>query len=54
MLNEIREQPKVLRRILDEEWGTRLAAARDLRSRGFRSAMLAARGTSHNAALYAK
>src|SRR5918912_579858 len=31
-----------------------LAAARELRSRGFRSAMLAARGTSDNAALYAK
>ena len=54
MLAEIREQPEVLRRILDEEWGTVLAAARDLRSRGFRSAMLAARGTSDNAALYAK
>jgi glucosamine--fructose-6-phosphate aminotransferase (isomerizing) len=54
MLNEIREQPKVLRGILDEEWGAVLAAARDLRSRGFRSAMLAARGTSDNAALYAK
>ena len=31
-----------------------LDAARDLRSRGFRYAMLAARGTSDNAALYAK
>lgn len=54
MLSEIREQPEVLGRILDGEWGAALAAARDLRSRGFRSAMLAARGTSDNAALYAK
>lgn len=54
MLGEIHEQPEVLGRVLDEEWGAVLAAARDLRSRGFRSAMLAARGTSDNAALYAK
>jgi glucosamine--fructose-6-phosphate aminotransferase (isomerizing) len=54
MLAEIREQPEVLGMLLDEEWGTVLAAARDLRSRGFRSVMLAARGTSDNAALYAK
>jgi glutamine---fructose-6-phosphate transaminase (isomerizing) len=54
MLKEIREQPEVLGRVLDEGWGEVLAAARELRSRGFRSAMLAARGTSDNAALYAK
>ena len=54
MLMEIREQPEVLGRVLDEGWGEVLAAARELRSRGFRSAMLAARGTSDNAALYAK
>src|SRR5918912_2787890 len=54
MLKEIREQPEVLGRILDEEWDAMLAAARALRSRGFRSVMLAARGTSDNAALYAK
>ena len=54
MLAEIREQPEVLGRVLDEGWGEVLAAARELRSRGFRSAMLAARGTSDNAALYAK
>ncbi len=54
MLNEIREQPEVLGRVLDEGWGEVSAAARELRSRGFRSAMLAARGTSDNAALYAK
>ncbi len=54
MLKEIREQPEVLEQILDEEWGAILAAARELRARGFRAAMLAARGTSDNAALYTK
>lgn len=54
MLKEIREQPEVLGRILDEEWGTVLSAARELRAQGFRHVMLAARGTSDNAALYAK
>jgi glutamine---fructose-6-phosphate transaminase (isomerizing) len=54
MYNEIHEQPEVLATVLDEEWGRVLSAARSLRSRGFRFAMLAARGTSDNAALYAK
>lgn len=54
MLKEIHEQPEVLARILEDEWEEILAAARALRARGFRSAMLAARGTSDNAALYAK
>lgn len=54
MLGEIREQPEVLGRILDEGWEEVLAAARALRSRGFRFAMLVARGTSDNAAYYAK
>jgi glucosamine--fructose-6-phosphate aminotransferase (isomerizing) len=54
MLKEIREQPEVLGRVLDGGWKEVRAAARELRSRGFRSAMLAARGTSDNAALYAK
>jgi glucosamine--fructose-6-phosphate aminotransferase (isomerizing) len=54
MLKEIREQQEVLGRVLDEGWGEVSAAARELRSRGFRSAMLAARGTSDNAAHYAK
>jgi glutamine---fructose-6-phosphate transaminase (isomerizing) len=54
MYNEIHEQPEVLANILDEEWDRVLSAARTLRNRGFRFAMLAARGTSDNAALYAK
>src|SRR5215212_1534726 len=54
MLTEVREQPEVLGRVLDEGWGEVRGAAGELRSRGFRSVMLAARGTSDNAALYAK
>ncbi len=54
MYDEIHEQPEVLATILEEEWGRVVGAARALRSRGFRFAMLTARGTSDNAALYAK
>jgi glutamine---fructose-6-phosphate transaminase (isomerizing) len=54
MLKEIREQPEMLERVLEEGWGEVHGAAAELRSRGFRSAILAARGTSDNAALYAK
>jgi glutamine---fructose-6-phosphate transaminase (isomerizing) len=51
---EIREQPEVLARVVDEEWSSVHLAARALRAGGFRFVMLAARGTSDNAALYAK
>src|SRR5215210_4243632 len=54
MYAEIREQPEVLERILDEGWNEVLAAARVLRQGALRSVMIAARGTSDNAALYAK
>jgi glucosamine--fructose-6-phosphate aminotransferase (isomerizing) len=54
MLEEIREQPEVLGRVLEDGWRATLAAARGLRARGFRSVMIAARGTSDNAALYGK
>jgi glucosamine--fructose-6-phosphate aminotransferase (isomerizing) len=54
MYDEIHEQPEVLGTILEEEWGRVVRAARTLRSRGFRFAMLTARGTSDNAAIYAK
>jgi glucosamine--fructose-6-phosphate aminotransferase (isomerizing) len=54
MYREIHEQPEVLAAILEEEWGKVVGAARTLRGRGFRFAMLVARGTSDNAALYAK
>ena len=54
MSAEIHEQPEVLERILDEGWDEVLSASRILRQGGLRSAMIAARGTSDNAALYAK
>ncbi len=54
MYGEIHEQPEVLTRILEEEWGAVLNAARALRSERFRFVMITARGTSDNAALYAK
>ncbi len=54
MYNEIHEQPGVLAAILEEEWGRVAGAARTLRGRDLRFAVLAARGTSDNAAIYAK
>jgi glucosamine--fructose-6-phosphate aminotransferase (isomerizing) len=54
MLAEIREQPEALKRILEEGWDEILSATRDLRRDDLRSVMIAARGTSDNAALYAK
>ena len=54
MFAEIREQPEVLERVLDEGWDEALSASRVLRQGGPRSVMIAARGTSDNAALYAK
>ncbi|MBI3977621.1 MAG: SIS domain-containing protein [Chloroflexi bacterium] len=54
MLAEMREQPGVLRRVLDGAQGAvqRLAVA--VRRRGVRVAVLAARGSSDHAAVYAK
>src|SRR5215213_6408762 len=54
MFAEIREQPEVLESILDEGWGEILSATRVLRQGNLRFVMIAARGTSDNAALYAK
>lgn len=54
MYEEIQEQPEVMARILEEGWKEILSAARGLRETGFRSVMIAARGTSDNAAYYAK
>ena len=54
MYAEIREQPEILERILNEGWAEVLSASRALREDGLRSVMIAARGTSDNAALYAK
>jgi hypothetical protein len=44
MYEEIHEHPEVLATILEEEWGRVLGAARILRSRSFRLAMLIALG----------
>jgi glucosamine--fructose-6-phosphate aminotransferase (isomerizing) len=54
MFAEIREQPEVLELILDEGWPEVRSASRALREGGLRSVMIVARGTSDNAALYAK
>jgi glucosamine--fructose-6-phosphate aminotransferase (isomerizing) len=54
MSAEIREQPEILRRLIEEGWDEILLVARALRERRLRSVMIAARGTSDNAALYAK
>jgi glucosamine--fructose-6-phosphate aminotransferase (isomerizing) len=54
MYAEIREQPEILERILNEGWAEVQSASRALREDGLRSVMIAARGTSDNAALYAK
>lgn len=54
MQEEIREQPEVLGRVLDEGWAEIRSAARTLRGGRLRFVMIVARGTSDNAALYAK
>ena len=54
MYAEIREQPEVLERILNEGWTEVLSASLALREDGLRLVMIVARGTSDNAALYAK
>lgn len=54
MLAEIREQPGAVARCLDRNEQTAKAFAEHIRSRGVRYAIIAARGTSDNAAIYAK
>jgi len=54
MFAEIREQPEVLERLLVEGWSEVLTASRACLEGSLRSVMIAARGTSDNAALYAK
>jgi len=51
---EIHEQPEVLARLLDEQDGAAARIAAVIRERDVRYAVLAARGTSDNAARYAK
>lgn len=54
MLEEIREQPRVLERIYRSESATASALARRLRVRRPQMVVLAARGTSDNAAIYGR
>jgi len=52
--DEIHEQPEVLLRLLDREAETAARIAATIRARGIRYAVIAARGTSDNAARYAQ
>jgi glucosamine--fructose-6-phosphate aminotransferase (isomerizing) len=52
--DEIHEQPQVLARLLDEQVETAARIAAAIRARDVRYAVIAARGTSDNAARYAK
>ncbi len=54
MRAEIYEQPDVLRRIADEEWSAIQTVTRQMRELGIHTVILAARGTSDNAAQYFK
>jgi glucosamine--fructose-6-phosphate aminotransferase (isomerizing) len=49
---EIHEQPQVLARLIDEEWESIESVAKEIRRRGVRYIVIAARGTSDNAARY--
>ena len=52
--DEIYEQPAVLRRVLDSQMGRIERAAKTIRERGVDFVMLAARGTSDHAGVYAQ
>lgn len=52
--SEIREQPAVLRRLLQSQKSHANEMARTINNRGINSVFLAARGTSDNAGIYAK
>jgi glutamine---fructose-6-phosphate transaminase (isomerizing) len=52
--SEIREQPEAIARLLDENGGRMAELARGLRERGVGCVMIAARGSSDNAARYAQ
>lgn len=54
MLDEIRQQPDVVRRVVSEGFHSVEALAAEIRRRGIAYAYVAARGTSDNAALYCK
>ena len=54
LYQEIHEQPDVLARLLSNELGTATALAQEIRKRDISHVVIAARGTSDNAARYAK
>lgn len=54
MLDEIRQQPETVRRLIEKEYRSVEALAEEIRRRDIRFAYLAARGTSDNAAIYGK
>src|SRR3954465_10367364 len=54
MRDEIYQQPQAVAAAVDQEYGPVGALARDLCERGIRHVVIAARGTSDNAATYAK
>ncbi|MCD6518881.1 MAG: SIS domain-containing protein [Anaerolineae bacterium] len=54
LLAEIREQPAVLQRLLEEEYSNIQQVAQAIREREVHYALIAARGTSDHAATYAK
>jgi glucosamine--fructose-6-phosphate aminotransferase (isomerizing) len=54
LIEEIHEQPDVFERLITEGMDEARSIATQLESRGFRYIMIAARGTSDNAARYAK
>jgi len=54
LYQEINEQPQALQRLFDAEWSDVNALARAIRERGVTHVVIAARGTSDNAAVYAK
>jgi glutamine---fructose-6-phosphate transaminase (isomerizing) len=51
---EILEQPEVLTRVIDRNWPVAQKLAEAIRKAGIEYAVIAARGTSDNAAIYAK
>jgi glucosamine--fructose-6-phosphate aminotransferase (isomerizing) len=54
MLSEIREQPEIVRQIMDREYHHAETLAAEIRRREIAFTYIAARGTSYNAAKYAK
>jgi glucosamine--fructose-6-phosphate aminotransferase (isomerizing) len=54
MLSEIREQPQTLRQVAEKEWDAVCTLAEAIRREELHYVMLAARGTSDNAAKYGK